>query len=90
MPLIKIEARQIEDFAQRVQQRGAELATATERANQEAKAGLSSIDGAEGSIRAIHTSAETLGQAVQQALAANRQLLEQSQQLQDEVRALAP
>ena len=83
-------ARQIEDFAQRVQQRGAELATATERANQEAKAGLSSIDGAEGSIRAIHTSAETLGQAVQQALAANRQLLEQSQQLQDEVRALAP
>ena len=41
------------------------------------------------SIRAIQTSATTLGEAVAGALHANAQLLDQSQQLQSDVQALA-
>ncbi|MCU0867893.1 MAG: methyl-accepting chemotaxis protein [Planctomycetes bacterium] len=81
-------AQRIEAFARNVQQRGAELATATERANQEAKQGLQLIDGAEASIRSIQTSASTLGGAVAEALEANAQLLEQSNQLEQEVQQL--
>jgi methyl-accepting chemotaxis protein len=81
-------AQRIEAFARNVQQRGAELATATERANQEAKQGLQLIDGAEASIRSIQTSASTLGGAVAEALEANAQLLEQSRQLEQEVQQL--
>ena len=82
-------AQQIEKFAHNVQQRGAELATATDKANQEAQHGLQLIDGAEASIRAIQTSASTLGDAVAGALQANAQLLDQSQRLQQDVQALA-
>ena len=81
-------AQRIEAFARNVQQRGAELAAATERANQEAKQGLQLIDGAEASIRSIQTSASTLGGAVAEALEANAQLLEQSRQLEQEVQQL--
>lgn len=81
-------ARQIEDFARRVQHQANELATITERANQDANAGLASIDGAEASIRAIKTSATELGAAVKDSLHANGQLLAQSQGLQRDVQAL--
>ena len=81
-------AQRIEAFARNVQQRGAELASTTERADQEATSGLQLIDGAEASIRSIQTSAATLGGAVAEALDGNAQLLEQSQQLQQEVQQL--
>ncbi len=82
-------AQQIEAFARNVQQRGAELAAATAKANDEAQKGLQLIDGADASIRAIQTSATALGEAVAGALHANAQLLDQSQQLQTDVQALA-
>ncbi|MFN8827276.1 MAG: methyl-accepting chemotaxis protein [Planctomycetota bacterium] len=82
-------AQQIETFARNVQQRGAELAAATAKANEEARKGLQLIDGADASIRAIQTSATTLGEAVAGALHANAQLLDQSLQLQSDVQALA-
>ena len=82
-------AQQIEAFARNVQQRGAELAAATAKANEEARKGLQLIDGADASIRAIQTSATTLGEAVAGALHANAQLLDQSLQLQSDVQALA-
>ena len=82
-------AQQIEAFARNVQQRGAELAAATAKANDEAQKGLQLIDGADASIRAIQTSATALGEAVAGTLHANAQLLDQSQQLQTDVQALA-
>jgi methyl-accepting chemotaxis protein len=82
-------AQQIEAFARNVQQRGAELAAATAKANEEARKGLQLIDGADASIRAIQTSATTLGEAVAGALHANAQLLDPSLQLQSDVQALA-
>ncbi len=81
-------ARQIEAFARTVQQRGAELATATQQANQEAQQGLQLIDGAEASIRSIQGSAQSLGEAVRETLQANEGLHEQSEQLQKQVQAL--
>lgn len=80
--------RQIEEFAQKVQQRGAELAEVTRRANEEAREGLSLIDDAENSIRSIQGSADELGGVVDDALQANARLLAKSQQLQHEVEAL--
>jgi methyl-accepting chemotaxis protein len=83
-------AHQIDDIARRVQSMGAELATATASAANDARAGLASIDGAETSIRAIQTGAEELGTAVRAALTANSTLLASSQELQRDVQTLAP
>ena len=82
-------AQQIEAFARNVQQRGAALATATEKANEQAQKGLQLIDGAEASIRAIQSGAGELGNAVAEAQRTNTSLLEQSRQLQAEVQSLA-
>jgi methyl-accepting chemotaxis protein len=78
-------ARQIEEFAQAVQTRAAELATATEAANRSAAAGLQLVDGAEASIREISASASTLGDAVAQTLARQQSLRENSEQLEREI-----
>ena len=81
-------AQQIGAFAKRVQQSGSELALATDKTTQEAQQGLQLIDGATASIHSIATGAAKLGAAVQSALQANAQLLDQSHQLQREVQAL--
>ena len=81
-------AQQIEEFAQRIQQHAAHLASATTKANGEAAQGLALIDDAEASIRSIQTSAQSLGTAVQSALDANATLLDHSAHLQDQVKAL--
>ena len=78
----------IENFAAQVQQRGADLAAVTTKANEEAKLGLSLIDEAESSIQSIQTSAKELTSVVDEALVANSQLLQQSNRLQKEVEAL--
>ena len=79
---------QIEEFAQKVQQRGAELATVTTKANEEAQEGLSLIDSAEASILSIQTSAQELADVVDGALEANAHLLARSNELQQGVQQL--
>mgnify|MGYP002784289092 CR=1 FL=1 len=81
-------ARQIEEFANRVQQRAAELAEVTHKTSAAAAHGLTLVDGAEASIRAIQESAEALGTAVGSALEANSELLVAKDQLQAQVQSL--
>jgi len=80
--------QQIEEFAHKVQQRGAELQSVTNRANEEAQQGLSLIDSAEASIRSIQTSADELSEVVDGALESNRLLQERSNELQQGVQQL--
>jgi methyl-accepting chemotaxis protein len=82
-------ARQIEEFARKVQQRANELATANDGANREAAAGLELVDDAEASVRAISASASTLGTAVAAARERHAALLQRSDELRGEVERLA-
>lgn len=80
---------QIEQFVLQVQERGTALANVTSTANEEASQGLGLIDEAESSIQSIRSSAEQLTTVVDAALEANSRLLDQSNQLQRDVAALA-